>query len=687
MKKISVLYLMLAITFTLSAQAKYFNILPQPQEIQIKSGSGVMGKDLKFISVDTEGINIPILGPLLSALAQTDMYQGVGVKLSINPDLAIESDEGYTLEVSSRGVNIVAKSDAGLFYGRQTLEQLLEDSRDANKKIPALTIIDYPTIAYRSIQLDTKNHLDRTEYYYRMIDKLAKYKINGIIWEVEDKLRYTRRPEIAAPNAITKEEMLAISNYAKERFIEISPLIQGLGHADFILKHHWELRENPNSDWEFCPSDPRTYELQFDLYTDALEAFPHGKYLHIGGDEIGAIGIDKRCKATGKSGFELQMMWLKKVCDFAVDHDRVPIFWDDMPLKNAGLWPMVLEDHTQEELDKVWSTEKLDEAIALFPKECIYMRWNYDNPTHLPHRQLLEWYSSKGLKVMGATAAADGGSPVMPRHNSKVADIKGFSQLVAENNLEGILATSWDDGSPHLETVWRGFIAQAEFGWNPTGRTVEEYIGVHGQREFGFVPSAKRTGFISQLEDALSFYDGALVVEGRRNPAWGTTTFKLMGLPNANNPGEWSKVYSDKIVQAKLEEQNYLEIKNYINVALAQALRNRYTLQIYQQINELQHFPTELILALDAYDNSTSDNKKEALEHILKVCQGFESMRANLENVYGKTRFLNQPDGFIEEKNHHNHLAAKTLNSDWMYLYELPMISKTRQWASSLLKK
>ena len=82
-----------------------------------------------------------------------------------------------------------------------------------------------------------------------------------------------------------------------------------------FLKHHWELRENPDSDWEFCPSDPRTYDLQFDLYRDAIEAMPYSKYLHIGGDEITAIGIDQRCKATGKTPFELQMIWLKKVCD------------------------------------------------------------------------------------------------------------------------------------------------------------------------------------------------------------------------------------------------------------------------------------------------------------------------------------------------------------------------------------
>ncbi|MFQ9021081.1 MAG: hypothetical protein ACLR6J_06345 [Parabacteroides merdae] len=57
--------------------------------------------------------------------------------------------------------------------------------------------------------------------------------------------------------------------------------------------------------------------------------------------------------------------------------------------------------------------------------------------------------------------------------------MKGFSQLVADNQLEGILATAWDDGSPHLEAVWRGFIAQGEFGWNPSARDIEARLKKH----------------------------------------------------------------------------------------------------------------------------------------------------------------------------------------------------------------
>lgn len=665
----------------LSARAadKVFALLPQPQSVEVKTGSGLMYSDLKFVLAES-GTPVPVLGAMTEILPQY-RKPGKGLFLQLSVTNVPDSPEGYVLEVNNKGITITSRSEAGLFYGCQTLEQLLEDSRDFHKEIPAMKITDYPAIAYRAVHLDTKHHLDRMDYYYRMVDKLARYKVNAIIWELEDKLRFTRRPEVAAPNAISKQEMQALCRYAKDRNVEISPLVQGLGHAGFVLKHHWELRENPASDWEFCPSDPRTYEVQFDLYLDALEAMPYGRYLHVGGDEITAIGIDDRCKATGKSAFELQMIWLKKVCQFAVDHGRTPIFWDDMPLKYAGIWELTLSDKTEEEVAKEWNTDKLDKAIDLFPKECVYMRWKYEDATSPAHQKLLKWYSDKGLKVMGATAASAGDSPFLPRKNTRSEYVRGFNRLVAQNHLEGILATAWDDGSPHLETVWRGYIAQGEFGWNPEARNVEAFKKVHAQREYGFRPEDKRMQFLDELEKAFFFFDGALVTSGRRNPAWGATAFTLMELPDKANPGAWSEKYKEKIAQAREEAKRYELIADGVRVAEQNALRNRYTLAVYEQLNHLQNYPTRLIQALNEYDLAKDEaSRQEAKAKVAEVCAYFAVMRANLESVYSVTRFMQQPEGFIEDMNHHNHLASKTSNSDWMYLYEIPMVNAVKKW-------
>ena len=105
---------------------------------------------------------------------------------------------------------------------------------------------------------------------------------------------------------------------------------------------------------------------------------------------IRASGSVDRCNATGMTAFELQMIWLKNVCQFAVDHGRIPIFWDDMPLKYACIWELELSDKSEEEVVKVWNTDKLDEAIGLFPKECVYMRWKYEDAPTTAHLRLLE---------------------------------------------------------------------------------------------------------------------------------------------------------------------------------------------------------------------------------------------------------------------------------------------------------
>lgn len=677
MNKILTLFLIqiLSISFAHSNELNSkFQLIPSPQKIEIKNSGNYKWSDIVSISGDT----IPILGALLDNLPRLEQKDGINIQLNITSINVPESEEGYVLDIGHNIITINSKTSKGLFYGCATLEQLMEDSKLWNINIPQLVINDYPAIDFRAIHLDTKHHLDRIDYYYSMIDRLSSYKINAIIWELEDKLKYNRRPEVAAPNAISKQEMQALSQYAKDRNIEINPLVQGLGHAGFILKHYWELRENPESDWEFCPSDERTYEVQFDLYRDAIEALPHGKYLHIGGDEITEIGIDKRCLESGKTPFELQMKWLKRVCDFAISHGRIPIFWDDMPLKYANLWWVLHRGLTDEEVEKNWRTDKLDEAVDLFPKDCIYMRWHYEDPTILPHLKVLDWYKNKGLKVMAATAASDGGCPFMPRDNSRALNIKNFSSLVVQNNLIGILATAWDDGSPHLETVFRGFIAQGEYGWNPSTRSVNDFKKAHAQREYGFVND--ELDFLDLLEEQAFYFDGLLVEQGRRNPSWQVTDFTLIDLPDRLAPGTWSNKYALKIDSAKTMINRYKLIKEGVNVATKNARDNRYTLQIYEQNNELFQYPALLLLALNQFDLANDEKSKEkAIITLQNTCNDFEQMRNKLEQVYSKTRFMEQPEGYIADQNHHHHLSALSLNSDWLFLYELPLTNHVKK--------
>ena len=665
--------LMLAIS-SIAVATVQSPVIPMPAKVEYKSGKGI--EPAKISYVVAEGCDIPVLYGPLKNLPRKLLPGKIGVKLFLDSALSIENPEGYTLNIASGGAVVKSRGQEGLFYGAVTLARLLEDSFERGVALPQQFISDEPVHKVRAVHFDTKHHLDRSEYYYTLIDRLAQWKVNNIIWEIEDKLRYEKHPECSSPNALSKQEMRAISDYAKERNIEISPLVQGLGHAGYILKHHWELRENPESDWEFCPSNPATYDLLYDLYSEAMEAMPYGKYLHIGGDEITEIGIDDRCVATGKTAFALQMEWLGKVCDFANENGRTPIFWDDMPFKYGDLWWVIHRGLTDEEVDANWHTDKLDEAIDMFPRNCIYMRWHYDDPTIYPHLKALEWYKNKGLRVMGATAAADGGSPYMPRYGSKIGHIRSFCQLAVENNLsDGIFATCWDDGSPHWETVQRGFAALGEYGWNPYGRSIENFKEAFARGFHGLYNG--ETGFIETLEDAAAFFDGALVTEGRRNPSWQVKDHKLMDLPDKHKIGEWSNKYAGRIDSANIQVERCSNLVGYIDNAISTSRRNRYPLQIHKANNRLFAFPAKLILALAEYDKT--GGSKESVEAIEKIIYEFDRTKQNLVETYGKTRFMSLPTGYIQDMNHHSHLAALKPDSSWLFLYEDQMVDKIKK--------
>ena len=217
--------------------SQHFKLIPYPQRIELTSGKGIAYNSIKSIFLSGT-FSKPVLYGSLKSLPLTDKAGAGVLVITLSNDKSLpESTEGYVLEVKNDQVMLRAKDEAGLFYGCQTLLQLLEDAHDQSIPIPACRITDYPDIAFRAIHVNLKHHLDAGQYYYNVIDRLAQIKINAIIVEFEDKLRYRKAPLVGASNSISIEEFAAISKYAKDRHIEISPLVQGVGHASFILKH------------------------------------------------------------------------------------------------------------------------------------------------------------------------------------------------------------------------------------------------------------------------------------------------------------------------------------------------------------------------------------------------------------------------------------------------------------------
>ena len=673
--------LILACSQPVPNPSENFALLPTVAQNNFKSQNSKLDSNILKYAFSPSGEELPLRYGITQNFQKLDQAEKAHLEFSIQTREG-KAPESYRIEIKEDKIIIVAQDHAGLFYAFITLNQLLEDAKDLSIPLPILELEDTPKIAFRPIQIDVKHHLEKKSYYYDLIDELAQLKINGMIVEIEDKLQYKRRPEVASADALSIEEWSAISDYALARNIKISPLVQGLGHASFVLKHEKNkfLRDDPKSDWAFNPLDPETYALQYDLYLDALEAFPHGKYLHVGGDEVHTTG-----RGSEKSALQLNLIWLNKVTSFAAKHNRIPIFWDDMPLKQAGLMrPIYDVNMPVKTVDSIWRVNepKLNRFIEQFPKNCVYMRWNYHRAESYGNGKAMDWFSSNGFQVMGATAGQTRWT-LMPQREGNIDQIRIFAEQSINRNYDGLLLTLWDDDSPHFELYKRGIHAFAEFTWGGLKRSKEEFKKVYRHRKFGPRFQSEEYAFIDVLDQPVGLWTNLLVEEGvhrnslnqHKNPI----EEQIIDLPEFNNKGAWSKKYAQRLTEMEAQTILVSQVQKTLNQMQKEGTKATYNLEVYEQLGKLVNYNFELMQALSSFDQAQSiDQETKTLEKLKKLTSDFKTLRQEFENVYSQTRILNKPKDYILDQDHHRHPANQTVNFDWQFTSELMLLEKIR---------
>jgi hypothetical protein len=666
-----------------SKSTNNFALLPSVAEGNFTNKISTLDVSMLKFAYSPTGDSLPIRYGLSKKIRIANEAENSQVEFSILP---IESriSESYSLEIGAKKIKIEAQDKAGLFYAFITLNQILKDAISQDLSLPLVEIKDSPKIAFRPIHIDVKHHLEKKSYYYDLLDEIAQLKINGIIVEIEDKLKYKRRPEVASSDAVSIEEWKEISEYALNRNIKISPLVQGLGHASFVLKHdkNKHLRDDPESDWAFNPLDPETYTLQFDLYKDAFEAFPHGKYLHVGGDEVHTTG-----RESGKSALELNLIWLNKVSDFAAEHDRIPIFWDDMPLKQAGLMETIYnEKMSSKTVDSIWDINEsnLNRFIEQFPKNCVYMRWNYHIAESYGNGKAMDWFSSNGFSVMGATAGQTRWT-LMPQRESNIDQIRIFTEQSINRNYNGLLLTLWDDDSPHFELYKRGISAFAEFTWGGLQRSKAEFKKVYRHRMFGSDFTSEEFSFIDGLDKPVALWTNLLVEEGTHRNALNQLKNPIkdyiIDLPEFDNKGNWTQKYSSRLAEIKDQSGALKEIRRKIASLQTQNTSAKYNLEVYSEVINLVDYNFKLMKSLSLLDNTRStEEETKLIKDLQNLVYEFKEVRKQFEEVYGKSRKLHKPSDYILDQDHHRHPANQSINFDWQFTAELMLLTKIKDY-------
>ena len=366
------------------------SIVPKPVKLEAGSGSLQIGPKTSIV-LDSRAAETAQVGEFLAA----KLGRPTGYSLDIRPAagqvpadvillrtgdrLSRLGNEGYQLSVSRSGVKIEAAAPAGLFYGVQTLLQLLPAEVEGRGKadgitwkIPFIKIEDRPRFVWRGVHLDVGRHFFPKEFIKKYIDLLAMYKMNTFHWHLTEDQgwrveipKYPRLTEVGGwrretmddgvPHGgfYTREDIREVVAYAKKRFITIVPEIEMPGHSQAALAAYPELScsggpFNVGTEWGvihdvYCAGNEKTFEFLQDVLTEVIDLFP-GDFVHIGGDEVpklrwqNCVKCQERMKAEGlQNEDELQSYFIKRIETFLSGKGKRLVGWDE--ILEGGLAP------------------------------------------------------------------------------------------------------------------------------------------------------------------------------------------------------------------------------------------------------------------------------------------------------------------------------------------------------------
>lgn len=371
--------------------------------------------------------------------------------------------DGYALSVGKDGVTLTSRGVVGVFYGIQTLKQLLHREA-AGLSASGCQITDEPAMAWRGVYLNLRSINRSSESMKSMknlINSFAALKMNTLFFELSDNIIYDRQKFPAMEHqALSKAQVKELVNYAKSLHFEVIPAFQMLSHAVWILSNpaNFPLLEDPEHDngWStnWCPSHPGVDALVKDVLEETIEIF-EPKYVHICMDEInyGPYGMCERCRTQNPS--ELLLRTIKRMYDINASKGVKTMMWHDTLLP-TGQYMVGTTDKA-----RGW------EIIDKLPKDILMVDWDYEIYTAESQKRL-KYFTDKGFPVVGATFY----SPVA---------IQGFAQALAKEPASlGLFDTLWSyvgswalpqDVAPE---AWSAVLLTGQYAWNPAAPKLSE---------------------------------------------------------------------------------------------------------------------------------------------------------------------------------------------------------------------
>ena len=373
------------------------SVIPQPVSMEFDEGYFKIGPDTRVVAENeaaTEAAKlIDALAPAMGfklRLADASQRRSGSIVLELDTGLSKLGDEGYTLRVTPRRILIRAKEPAGLFYGIQTLRQLLPEqvfsktkAEGVEWKVPCVKISDYPRFQWRGLLVDPARHFIPKQDLMRFIDIMALHKFNSLQihltddqgWRIEIR-KYPKLTETGAWMDFTamrrgdgaeeaggkrpggfysQDDIREIVSYAADRYVNIVPEIEMPAHTGAAIISYPEIGLYPEklgalpvekrwaANERVLVPRPKTVEFMQNVLTEVMELFP-SDYIHIGGDEANiehwknSEEMQALKRELGlKDEAELHSWFIRQMDSFLTRHGRRLVGWDE--ILQGGLAP------------------------------------------------------------------------------------------------------------------------------------------------------------------------------------------------------------------------------------------------------------------------------------------------------------------------------------------------------------